>query len=315
MIDSFAQRAYPEYNFCVPVIRRAHGVIELGDYTLSPSPGFETVQWFIALDGSMCADQASRLGAQQLNLPLALIRNLVDHGFRSGALIDAHHPPSSSRWVNNRGRERMHTDLACVQKHNINYSNALGLSDAAEIIDHRNNTLIDVVGQGPLARAVYRIGLDSGFQFTQQRSLASFVIFVSNSHPHTFDHENSHLCNLPHLHVATRMDNATIGPLVIPDSSSCFRCAHLHRCDTSPDWMQVDLQWRRQTNSGQSDAILTHYTALHALLIIRHWIDGTALTNTLWSAKLPWPRFDPQNAPPHPLCGCQLHGSTPTATT
>ena len=86
MIDSFALRAYPEYNFRVPVIRRAHGVVELGDYTLSPSPAFETVQWFIALDGSMCADQASSLGAQQLNLPLALIRSLVEHGFRSGAL-------------------------------------------------------------------------------------------------------------------------------------------------------------------------------------------------------------------------------------
>jgi hypothetical protein len=201
----------------------------------------------------------------------------------------------------------MHTDLACIQKHNIDYSNALGLADAAEIIDRRNNTLIDVVGQGPLARTVYRIGLDSGFQFTQQRSLASFVIFVSNSHPHIFDHENSHLCTLPHLHVATRLDNATIGPLVIPGSSSCFRCAHLHRCDTSPDWMQVDLQWRRHINSGNSDAILTLYTALHVLLITRHWIDGAALTNTLWSAKLPWPQFDPQNAPPHPLCGCQLH--------
>ena len=307
MIDSFALRAYPEYNFRVPVIRRAHGVVELGDYTLSSTPTSETVQWFIALDGSMCADQASRLGAQQLNIPLVLMRNLIDHGFRSGALIDARNQPSSLRWINNRGKERMPTDLACVQKHSIDYSNALDLTDAAEIVDRRNNTLIEVVGRGPVARAVYHIGLDSGFQFTQQRSLASFVIFVSKSHPHIFDHENSHLCTLPHLHVATRLDKATIGPLVILGSSSCFRCAHLHRCDTSPDWMQMDLQWRRHVNSGHSDAILTHYTALHVLLITRHWIDGAALTNTLWDAKLPWPQFDPQNAPPHPLCGCQLH--------
>jgi hypothetical protein len=307
MIDSFALRAYPEYNFRVPVIRRAHGVVELGDYTLSSTPTSETVQWFIALDGSMCADQASRLGAQQLNIPLVLMRNLIDHGFRSGALIDARNQPSSLRWINNRGKERMPTDLACVQKHSIDYSNALDLTDAAEIVDRRNNTLIEVVGRGPVARAVYHIGLDSGFQFTQQRSLASFVIYVSKSHPHIFDHENSHLCTLPHLHVATRLDKATIGPLVIPGSSSCFRCAHLHRCDTSPDWMQMDLQWRRHVNSGHSDAILTHYTALHVLLITRHWIDGAALTNTLWDAKLPWPQFDPQNAPPHPLCGCQLH--------
>jgi hypothetical protein len=201
----------------------------------------------------------------------------------------------------------MPTDLACVQKHSIDCSNALDLTDAAEIVDRRNNTLIEVVGRGPVARAVYHIGLDSGFQFTQQRSLASFVIYVSKSHPHIFDHENSHLCTLPHLHVATRLDKATIGPLVIPGSSSCFRCAHLHRCDTSPDWMQMDLQWRRHVNSGHSDAILTHYTALHVLLTTRHWIDGAALTNTLWDAKLPWPQFDPQNAPPHPLCGCQLH--------
>jgi len=309
MIDSFAQRAYPEYNFRIPVIRRANGAIELGDYTLSSTPTPETIQWFIALDGSMCVDQASRLGAQRLNISLTRIRNLIDHGFRSGALIDAHSPPSSFRWVNNRSRERMHTDLACTQKHSTDYSNA------AEIVDRRNNTLIELAGGGSLARAIYHIGLDSGFQFTQQRSLASFVIYVSNSHPHVFDHENSHLCTLPHLHVGARLDNATIGPLVIPGSSSCFRCAHLHRCDTSPDWMQVDLQWRRHLYSGHSDAILTHHTALHVLLIIRHWIDGAAFTNTVWNAKLPWPQFDPQSAPPHPLCGCQLHRSTPTSTT
>ena len=110
MIDSFALRAYPEYNFRVPVIRRAHGVVELGDYTLSSTPTSETVQWFIALDGSMCADQASRLGAQQLNIPLVLMRNLIDHGFRSGALIDARNQPSSLRWINNRGKERRPTD-------------------------------------------------------------------------------------------------------------------------------------------------------------------------------------------------------------
>ncbi len=309
MTDSFAQRAYPEYNFRIPVIRRGNGAIEFGDYTLNFTPTSASVEWFISLDGSLCIDQASRVGAELLDVPLPLVKSLLDHGFKSGALVDARNKPSTARWINTNSRRGIHTDLACAQKHIIDYADNFFIKDAAEIIDRRNDIQIELVGESPLASAIYQLGLDSGFQFTAQRSYASVVIFVSNAHPRVFDHENSHLCSLPHLHVGIRLDSAAIGPLVIPGQSSCFRCAHLHRCDTSPDWMGVDLQWRHHVNSGQSDSILTYQTAAYTLLLLRHWIDGAAITNTSWSAKLPWLHFRAQPAPPHPLCGCQLHVS------
>ncbi len=309
MTDSFAQRAHPEYNHRVPVIRRAHGSIEFGDYTLGFTPTPESVEWFISLDGSLCIDQASKVGAELLDIPQSQVESLLDHGFRSGALIDARNKPRTARWLNANSRGRTHTDLVCAQKHAIDYADNFFIKDAAELLDRRSITQIELVGDGPVAKAIYHIGRDSGFQFTQQRSFASVVIFVSKAHPRVFEHENSHLCSLPHLHVGTRLDRAEIGPLVIPGESSCFRCAHLHRCDLSPDWIGVDLQWRHHAGSGQSDSILTYQTAAYTLLLLRHWIDGAAITNTSWTASLPWLHFRAQSAPPHPLCGCQLYGS------
>jgi hypothetical protein len=307
MIDSFVQRAYPEYNFRIPVIRRANGSIEFGDYSFGFTPTPQSVEWFMSLDGSLTVGQASALGADQLNIAQSRVTSLLDHGFRSGALLDARNKPRTTRWLNASSRGRTHTDLACVQKNIIDYADNFHIKDAAEIVDRRTITQIELVGDGPVARAIYQLGLDSGFQFTRSRSLASIVIFVSQAHPHVFQHVNSHLCSIPHLHVGARLDSAEIGPLVLPGESSCFRCAHLHRCDASPDWMEIDLQWRHHANSGQSDSILVYQTAAYTLLLLRHWIDGAAMTeitNTAWSAKLPWLHFRTRKAPPHPLCGC-----------
>lgn len=306
MVDSFIQRAYPKYNHRIPVIRRANGSIEFGDYTLPFAPTSPSVEWFLALDGSQCLEQASRIGADLLDIPQSQITSLLHHGFRSGALIDARNEPRTVRWLNANSRGRIQTDLACAQKNTIDYADSCFIKDAAELIDRRSVTQIELVGDGPLVYAIKELGRDSGFQFTEQRLFASIVVFISNAHPRVFEHANSHLCSLPHMHVGTRLDSAKIGPLVIPGESSCFRCAHLHRCDTSPDWMGVDLQWRHHANSGQSDAILTYQTAAYTLLLLRHWIDGAAITNTSWTAKLPWLHFRPQPAPPHPMCGCAI---------
>jgi hypothetical protein len=309
MNDSFLQRAHPEYNYRVPVISRADGSVEFGDHTLSLVPTSPCVEWFMSLDGSLSGLQASIAGSECLGVPQQVVTALLIDGFESGALIDSRIKPRTARWLNAKNRGRTHTDIACAQKHVVNYRDDFAIKDAAEIIDVRNTTQIQLVGAGPLSDWIYQLGIDSGFQFTDQRSCASVVVFVSSAHPHVFEHVNSHLCSLPHLHVGTRLDSAQIGPLVIPGESSCFRCAQLHRRDSSPDWMGVDLQWRHHTNSGQSDSILTYQTAAYTLLLLRHWMDGMAITNTSWAASLPWLHFRAQPAQPHPLCGCLLHTS------
>jgi hypothetical protein len=309
MNNAFFQRAYPEYNYRVPVISRADGSVEFGDHTLSIVPTLTSVEWFMSLDGSLSALQATIAGAKRLGLSQQVVTSLLVDGFESGALIDSRITPRTARWLNAKNRDRTHTDIACTQKNIINYADKFSIKDAAEIIDHRNTTQIELVGEGQLAEWIYQLGIDSGFEFTHQRSCASIVIFASKAHQHVFEHVNSHLCSLPHLHVGTRLDSAQIGPLVIPGESSCFRCAQLHRRDSSTDWMEVDLQWRHHANSGQSDSILTYQTAAYTLLLLRHWMDGIAITNTLWTASLPWLHFRAQPAQPHPLCGCLLHTS------
>ena len=303
----FFQRAYPEYNHRVPVIRRADGSIELGDHVLRPTPNSKSIEWFMSLDGSSSVQQAIVLGAERLGVQQHVVTRLLLDGFESGALIDSRNTPCTARWLDKKGRNLTHTELACTQKHVINYTDKLLIKDAAEIIDHRSSTQIEIVGQGQLVESIYQLGIDAGFEFTNQRSCASVVIFVSGAHPRVFEHANSHLCSLPHLHVGTRLDRAQIGPMVVPGESSCFRCAQLHHCDSSPDWMAVDIQWRHHAKSGQTDSILAYQTAAYTLLLLRHWMDGIKITDSVWSANLPWMNFHSQPAPPHPLCGCQLH--------
>ena len=309
MNDSFFQRVYPQYNYRIPVISRADGSVEFGDYPLSSVPSSKSVEWFMSLDGSVSAHEASIEGCERAGVPRHVFTRLLIDGFHSGALVDSRTPQRTARWHNGKNRDRVHTDIACAQRHLINYKDKFPNQDAAEIIDRRSAAQIELVGKGPLAEAIYRLGVDSGCEFTQQRSCASVVVFVSRAHPRVFEHANSHLCSLPHLHVGARLDSAQIGPLVIPGESSCFRCAQLHHRDSSPDWVGVDLQWRHHANSGESDSILTYQTAAYTLLLLRHWIDGMTITNTAWSATLPWLRFRARPALPHPLCGCQLHTS------
>ena len=309
MDDSFFQRVYPQYNHRIPVISRADGSVEFGDHQLLRAPSSKSVEWFMSLDGSRSAHQATIEECERTGVPRNVVTSLLIDGFESGALVDSRTPPRTARWLNEKNRDRTHTDIACAQKHLIDYTDKSPKQDAAEIIDHRSAVQIELVGQGPLAEAIHQLGRDSGYEFTHRRSCASVVVFVSRAHPRVFEHANSHLCSLPHLHVGTRLDSAQIGPLVIPGESSCFRCAQLHHRDSSPDWMGVDLQWRHHANSGEADSILNYQSAAYTLLLLRHWMDGMAITNTVWRASLPWLHFRAQPALPHPLCGCQLHTS------
>jgi len=315
MNETQKSHVHPEYNPAIPVITRANGAIQFGDHSVNVTSTPQTLQWFTALDGSLRFDAALQSGTEMLGLESRHVRALLDHGFTSGALLDAHRKPRTVRWLNSKSRNRTNIDLACAQKYGpyeygayeygADRKSGYSSADPAEILDRRNTTQLELVGEGPVALAIYELGTDAGFQFTTERSRASLVVFVSTSHPFVFEHVNSHMCSIPHLHVGARMDAVTIGPFVIPGISSCFRCAQLHRRDTLIDWMDVDLQWRRHNHNAQTDSLVALHAGAHTLLLIRHWIDGVRITDSTWSAQLPWLRFQQVSAPAHPLCGCQ----------
>ena len=305
MNETPKSHVHPEYNPAIPVITRAGGAIQFGDHSVNAISTPQTLKWFTALDGSLCFDSALQSGTEMLGLELRHVRALLDHGFTSGALLDAHRKPRTVRWLNSKSRNRTNIDLACAQKYGADRKSCFSSADPAEILDRRTTTQLELVGEGPVALAIYELGTDAGFQFTTERSHASLVVFVSTSHPFVFEHVNSHMCSIPHLHVGARMDAVTIGPFVVPGISSCFRCAQLHRRDSLIDWMDVDLQWRRHSHNAQTDSLVALHAGAHALLLIRHWIDGVRMTDSTWSAQLPWLHFQQQSAPAHPLCGCQ----------
>lgn len=112
MNETPKSHVHPEYNPAIPVITRANGAIQFGDHSVNVTSTPQTLQWFTALDGSLRFDAALQSGTEMLGLESRHVRALLDHGFTSGALLDAHRKPRTVRWLNSKSRNRTNIDLA-----------------------------------------------------------------------------------------------------------------------------------------------------------------------------------------------------------
>ncbi|MFE6859807.1 TOMM precursor leader peptide-binding protein [Nocardia sp. NPDC057668] len=113
---------------------------------------------------------------------------------------------------------------------------------------------------------------------------------------------------IPHLQVRIRDGRGVVGPLVLPGTSSCLRCADLHRCDREPEWPHLSAQLLGR--AGYAAPAVIAATAALALAEIAAIMRGAAdrppvtLDTTLELdpeiyriARRPWPA--------HPRCGCR----------
>lgn len=113
---------------------------------------------------------------------------------------------------------------------------------------------------------------------------------------------------VPHLMVGVREDRGTVGPLVVPGSSACLRCADLHRTDRDPAWPLLLAQ-----QTGEAERVLPHDTSLAAAVValagaqaLCH-LDGgecDAMEGSL-ELLLPGYRVRRRSFPPHPECRCR----------
>ena len=111
----------------------------------------------------------------------------------------------------------------------------------------------------------------------------------------------------PHLQVRLRDGRGIVGPLVLPGSTSCLRCADLTRCAADEEWPHVAAQLLgRVGHAGPATVMATVAVALGQLEKV---LSGTArpapasldatLELDLDTHRLtvrPWPR--------NPRCGC-----------
>jgi bacteriocin biosynthesis cyclodehydratase domain-containing protein len=113
---------------------------------------------------------------------------------------------------------------------------------------------------------------------------------------------------VPHLVAAVRGETGVVGPLVVPGSTGCLRCADLHRRDADPRWALLAAQLTRDDPPPSGSTITCLLTAVTAAVQVLTWLDGTAAPVTLDATlELRPPDLLPRRRlwQPHPTCGCR----------
>ncbi|HEX5497092.1 MAG TPA: TOMM precursor leader peptide-binding protein [Mycobacteriales bacterium] len=117
-----------------------------------------------------------------------------------------------------------------------------------------------------------------------------------------------HAAGVTHLLVGIRETTAVIGPMVRPGTSSCLRCADLHRCDRDPAWpaLAAQLATPRRGVAEPCDLTLASLAAtLGAMQVLTDLDGGTpaVLDGTLEVGLSDW-QVRRRTWPAHPACGC-----------
>ncbi|OLF08997.1 hypothetical protein BLA60_20600 [Actinophytocola xinjiangensis] len=92
---------------------------------------------------------------------------------------------------------------------------------------------------------------------------------------------------VPHLAVRMRDGAGIVGPLVVPGTTSCLRCADLHRCDRDERWPAIALQLAGQVQLA--DLAGTHATAALAAreaLNALAWLRGLVAAPVVCAATI-----------------------------
>ncbi|WP_299561576.1 TOMM precursor leader peptide-binding protein [uncultured Mycolicibacterium sp.] len=83
-----------------------------------------------------------------------------------------------------------------------------------------------------------------------------------------------HAAGVPHLPVRVRDGTGLVGPLVLPGTTSCLRCADLHRTDRDPAWPALAAQLLGTVGTADRATLLG--TAALALREIERVLSGVA---------------------------------------
>lgn len=290
----------PRLRADIPVLWRAADVIQIGDDITMTSITRSHVAWMSTLDGTRTPAELERM----LTIPPDQARRVIRGLLAAGALDDADRVAESVRWAGPSERADAHR----------RFSSALAtyrdLETAHAVTRRRERTRIGVIGDGRIAGEIVEALHAGGLTADDDR--ADLFVLADAVHPSVPAHFDDPRMSHPHLHVGVYAEWATVGPLVVPGSTSCLRCQHLHRRDADPSWPLVSVQWSHWL-SGVSirpvDPLLARLAADWAALLVRAWIDlpddPAAWADTAVDLRLPLPDPQQRRCPPHPLCGCR----------
>nr|WP_239521841.1 ThiF family adenylyltransferase [Geodermatophilus sabuli] len=112
---------------------------------------------------------------------------------------------------------------------------------------------------------------------------------------------------LAHLVATVRGETGVVGPLVVPGSTSCLRCAELHRRDADPRWPLLAAQLTAGDPAPGGATVTCLMTAVTAAVQVLAYLDGGAAPVTLGTTvELRPPDLTPRTRrwPVHRDCPC-----------
>ena len=311
----------PELRRDCPLVWRGIDRVQFGAGEDAPlldrmTPGL--ARWLIRLDGLRTWEQidaeftSAEQGARHRGDEPSIVTydeacRALRVATRAGALDDAAAMPNHWRWLALVDREKAWSDRAAA---------ALTLRDslqANDLMDRRNALLVSVVGTGALAQEIASAVALSGLSLVQHDATSADIhVLADSSHPRVFDDIDTPAHEHPHLATGLFGNTGIVGPLVVPGTTGCLRCSHLHAGDADPHWPAVSLQIASATRRlpvQPRDRLLTRLVATSAALLIRQWADDpTAVerwANLAIEIRLPAGEQRRVPRPPHPLCGCR----------
>lgn len=112
---------------------------------------------------------------------------------------------------------------------------------------------------------------------------------------------------IPHLQVRLRDGRGVVGPLVLPGSTSCLRCADLTRCAADEEWPHVAAQLLGRVGHASPATVMA--TAAVALGQLELALSGAshpvpASLDATLEIDLVSHRFSVRPWPRNPRCGC-----------
>jgi hypothetical protein len=279
----------------VPLLWRDDTTVQFGDQVARIALSRHDAQWLTALDGLRTADAVldSHPTADRL-LRLALA---------SGALEDAAAVPDTVRWAS-----AVERDLARARWR--------ALPDESVDPTARDRARVAVVGSGQLAEGVRSLLAGAGLRESPtagaDAATPTIVILADAHHPDVPQLFDGRVLDGPHVHVGARGRRAVAGPIVVPGTTSCLRCAHLHACDRDSAWPMLSIQWA-QTPAWPIDPLLVHLVAGFAVHLTRQFVDGCAPLDTAIEIELGASGIRKVDRPPHALCGCRWPETDPVS--
>ena len=112
---------------------------------------------------------------------------------------------------------------------------------------------------------------------------------------------------VPHLVATVRGQTGVVGPFVVPGSTSCLRCADLHRRDADPRWPAFAAQLTAGEAPPSGATVTCLLTAVTATVQVLAFLDGVSAPAAV-EATLEFcpPELVPRvrRWPAHRGCGC-----------